>query len=203
MTTVSLRSVCTRADPARKARSAPGAEDSQATPDGPDACRIRRRQGLFCRQHDGTRIHSFVRGSDWQTTCPMATKSRLFNLGRSFSRRPVFGRPWAGFQWQHLDDREFLNRWKGILFHVTSTQLGSRWSEPTHCLNAKSRGARGVEKTELNRKVDSDHNHGGSSRTYVLHRTGCSQEDDQLLRQGCEWSSSPGRHSATRISNLC
>ena len=23
--------------------------------------------------------------------------------------------------------------------------------------------------------------------TYVLHRTGCSQEDDQLLREGCEW----------------
>src|SRR5436305_13209988 len=55
------------------------------------------------------------------------------------------------------------------------------------------KGARGVEKAELNGNVDSDNNHGGSSRTYVLHRTGCSQEDDQLLRQGCEWSSSPGR----------
>src|SRR5438445_2217973 len=47
-------------------------------------------------------------------------------------------------------------------------------------------GARGVEKAELNGNVDSENNHGGSSRTYVLHRTGCSQEDDQLLRQGCE-----------------
>ena len=42
-------------------------------------------------------------------------------------------------------------------------------------------GARGVEKAELNGNVDSDYNHGGSSRTCVLHRTGCSQEDDQLL----------------------
>src|SRR5436190_21632546 len=54
-------------------------------------------------------------------------------------------------------------------------------------------GARGVEKAELNGNVDSDNNHGGSSRTYVLHRTGCSQEDDQLLRKGCKRSGSPGR----------
>src|SRR5437667_12050048 len=54
-------------------------------------------------------------------------------------------------------------------------------------------GARGVAKAELNGDVDSDYNHGGSSRTYVLHRTRCSQEDDQLLRQGCERSGSPGR----------
>src|SRR5438874_9328829 len=54
-------------------------------------------------------------------------------------------------------------------------------------------GARGVQKAELNGNVDSDNNHGGSSRTYVLHRTRCSQEGDQLLRQGCERSGSPGR----------
>src|SRR3981081_1730179 len=53
-------------------------------------------------------------------------------------------------------------------------------------------GARGVEKTELNGNVDSD-NHGGSSRTYALHRAGCSQENDQLLGEGCERSGSPGR----------
>ena len=53
-------------------------------------------------------------------------------------------------------------------------------------------GARGVEKAELNGNVDSDNNHGGSSRTYVLHRARCSQENDQLLRQGCERSGSPG-----------
>src|SRR5512143_156229 len=39
-------------------------------------------------------------------------------------------------------------------------------------------------KAELNGNVDSDHSHGGSSTTYVLHRTGCTQEDDQLLREG-------------------
>src|SRR5437879_8611996 len=54
-------------------------------------------------------------------------------------------------------------------------------------------GARGLEKAELNGNVDSENNHGGSSRTYVLHWTGCSQEDDQLLRQGCQRSGSPGR----------
>ena len=32
------------------------------------------------------------------------------------------------------------------------------------------------KKAELNRNVDSENNHGGSSRTYVLHRTGCSQK---------------------------
>src|SRR6266496_5919808 len=57
------------------------------------------------------------------------------------------------------------------------------------------RGARGVKEAELNGNVDSDYDHGGSSRTYVLHRAGCSQEDDQLLRQGCEWSSPPGRQA--------
>src|SRR5256886_3878279 len=63
-----------------------------------------------------------------------------------------------------------------------------------NCLNAKSSEERVVyKKAELNRNVDSENNHGGSSRTYVLHRTGCSQEDDQLLRQGCERSGSPGR----------
>src|SRR6266705_4242091 len=54
-------------------------------------------------------------------------------------------------------------------------------------------GARGVKKAELNGNVESDYDQGGSSRTYVLHRTGCSQEDDQLLRQGCERSGSQGR----------
>src|SRR4029077_119610 len=54
-------------------------------------------------------------------------------------------------------------------------------------------GARGVEKAELNETVDSENKHGGSSRTYVLHRTRCSQEDDQLLRQGCERSGAAGR----------
>src|SRR3984893_2242797 len=40
---------------------------------------------------------------------------------------------------------------------------------------------------------------------YVLHRAGCSQEDDQLLRQGCERSGPPGRpdrSNATRTRRL-
>src|SRR5947209_14769748 len=74
------------------------------------------------------------------------------------------------------------------------------------CLNAKSSEERVVyKKAELNRNVDSENNHGGSSRTYVLHRAGCSQEDDQLLRQGCERSGPPGRpdrSNATRTRRL-
>src|SRR5207247_5475901 len=45
------------------------------------------------------------------------------------------------------------------------------------CLHAKSSEERVVhKKAGLNRNVDSENNHGGSSRTYVLHRTGCSQK---------------------------
>src|ERR1700693_2469969 len=60
-------------------------------------------------------------------------------------------------------------------------------------------------KAELNGNVDSENNHGDSSRTYVLHRAGCSQEEDQLLRQGCERSGPPGRpdrSNATRTRRL-
>src|SRR5580698_2377263 len=32
--------------------------------------------------------------------------------------------------------------------------------------------------------------------TYVLHRTGYSQEDDQLLREGWQWRDSFGRHDS-------
>src|SRR2546427_550234 len=60
-------------------------------------------------------------------------------------------------------------------------------------------GARGVEKAKVNGNVDSDNNHGGSSRTYVLHRARCSQEDDQLLRQGCERSGSLGRQGWGKV----
>src|SRR2546427_2300426 len=52
--------------------------------------------------------------------------------------------------------------------------LGNRISSRACCLNAKSSEERVVyKKAELNRNVDSENNHGGSSRTYVLHRTGC------------------------------
>ena len=56
----------------------------------------------------------------------------------------------------------------------------------TYCLNAKSSEERVVyKKAELNGNVDSENNHGGSSRTYVLHRTGCSQEDEGSIESGC------------------
>ena len=40
----------------------------------------------------------------------MATKIRRLHLGRSFSGRPAFGHFGSRVQWQHVDDREFLNR---------------------------------------------------------------------------------------------
>src|ERR1700736_1962292 len=43
--------------------------------------------------------------------------------------------------------------------------------------------ARGVANAELSDEADSENDLGGS---YVLHRTGHSQEDDQLLREGRE-----------------
>src|SRR5438552_15553020 len=74
------------------------------------------------------------------------------------------------------------------------------------CLNAKSSEERVVYK-RLNstetliqrtpRRLISGH--------YVLHRAGCSQEDDQLLHQGCERSGSlgrPDRSKATRTRGL-
>ncbi|MDX6463150.1 MAG: hypothetical protein QOJ51_6539 [Acidobacteriaceae bacterium] len=36
-----------------------------------------------------------------------------------------------------------------------------------------------LQKAELSGDADSENNHGGSSRSYVLHRTGYSQEDDR------------------------
>jgi hypothetical protein len=57
------------------------------------------------------------------------------------------------------------------------------------------RGARGVERLNSTGTLIQTTTTEAPQRTYVLHRTGCSQEDDQLLRQGCEWSSSPGRKS--------
>src|SRR5438552_10436479 len=57
------------------------------------------------------------------------------------------------------------------------------------------RGARGVQKLNSTTTLIQRTTTEAPRRTYVLHRTGCSQEDDQLLRQGCERSSSPGRKS--------
>src|SRR5256886_4786640 len=55
------------------------------------------------------------------------------------------------------------------------------------------RGARGVERLNSTGTLIQTTTTEAPQRTYVLHRTGCSQEDDQLLRQGCQRSGSPGR----------
>src|SRR4030088_3085804 len=52
--------------------------------------------------------------------------------------------------------------------------------------------ARGVANAGLSDEADSEKDLGGS---YVLHRTGHSQEDDQLLREGCERSDPSGRQN--------
>src|SRR5438445_2731915 len=57
------------------------------------------------------------------------------------------------------------------------------------------RGARGVERLNSTGTLIQTTTTEAPQRTYVLHRTGCSQEDDQLLRQGFERSSSPGRQA--------
>ena len=66
-------------------------------------------KGFFTSNTTSIRSNSAVRGSEGQATPLMATKIRLLHLGRSLSGRPAFGHFWAGFQWQHVDDREFLN----------------------------------------------------------------------------------------------
>src|SRR5216683_2048294 len=76
----------------------------------------------------------------------------------------------------------------------------------TSCLNAKSSEERVVYK-RLNstRTLIQRTTTEAPQRTYVLHRTGCSQEDDQLLCQGCERSGPPGRpdrSNATRTEWL-
>src|SRR5260370_15601789 len=76
----------------------------------------------------------------------------------------------------------------------------------TICLNAKSSEEHVVYKklnstgTLIQRTTTE-----APQRTYVLHRTGCSQEDNQLLRQGCQRSGPAGRQdrsNATRTRRL-
>src|SRR5512135_1755843 len=64
-----------------------------------------------------------------------------------------------------------------------------------YCLNVKSREERVVYKrlnstATLNQRTTME----APRLTYVLHRIGCSQEDHQLLRKGCERSGPPGRN---------
>src|ERR1700678_4821926 len=60
------------------------------------------------------------------------------------------------------------------------------------------RGACGVERAELNGHVDSDHTTEAPQRTYVLHRTGHTQEEHQFLREGC---GRPGPSARQSCSN--
>src|SRR5215469_7947798 len=57
------------------------------------------------------------------------------------------------------------------------------------------RGARGVKKAELSATLIQTTTTEAPRRTYVLHRTGCAQEDHQLLHQGRERSHLPRRES--------
>src|SRR5271157_1230112 len=61
-------------------------------------------------------------------------------------------------------------------------------------------GARGVQRLNstgtLIQRTTTEAPHG----QYVLHRAGCSQEDDQLLRKGCEWPDPPGRQDRSNTA---
>src|SRR5215831_19522004 len=66
-------------------------------------------------------------------------------------------------------------------------------------------GARGVQRLNSTGTLTQRTTTEAPRRTYVLHRTGCSQEDNQLLREGCQRSGSPRRQDwcyATRAGWL-
>jgi hypothetical protein len=48
-----------------------------------------------------------------------------------------------------------------------------------------------LQTAEFSAQADSEDNLGGSSETYALYRTRCTQEDDQLLREGRGWPCTP------------
>jgi hypothetical protein len=55
-----------------------------------------------------------------------------------------------------------------------------------------------LQEAELSGQADS----GRLLRDYVLHRTGCTQEDDQLLREGRGWLCAPGRQDQSSVTTL-
>src|SRR5947208_5458448 len=57
------------------------------------------------------------------------------------------------------------------------------------------RGARGVERLNSTGTLIQTTTTEAPQRTYVLHRTGCTQEEHQLLREGRERSNSSARQS--------
>ena len=93
------------------------------------------------------------------------------------------------------------SRWKRSCSVNYGTETSSRpsrarsiHSRRVHCLNAKSRrSTRCCERLNSAVKLIQRTTSEAPQRRYVLHRTGCSQEDDQLLREGCNWSCAPGR----------
>src|SRR5882762_2398389 len=52
----------------------------------------------------------------------------------------------------------------------------------------------GVQRAELSETLIQSQTQGGSSGTYVLHRTRRTQEDNQLLHQTWRWESASRRH---------
>src|SRR5215471_4113412 len=62
------------------------------------------------------------------------------------------------------------------------------------CLNARSRrSARCCKRLDSALRLIQRTTSEAPQRRYVLHRTGCSQEDDQLLREGLGWLCVSGR----------
>src|SRR5467141_14888 len=51
-------------------------------------------------------------------------------------------------------------------------------------------------KAELSDRADSETPRRLPHANYVLHRAGCAQADDQLLREGWQWRDSRGRHDS-------
>src|SRR5271155_3395039 len=75
-----------------------------------------------------------------------------------------------------------------------------------YCLNAKSgRSTRCYKRLNSARRLIQRTTSEAPERHYVLHRTGCSQEDDQLLREGRGWPCAPrgqDRINAPRTGRL-
>jgi hypothetical protein len=82
-----------------------------------------------------------------------------------------------------------FGRWRA---HLLREQV--RLRKRPYCLNAKSRrSARCYKKLNSAGKLIQRTTSEAPQRRHVLHRTGCSQEDDQLLREGRSWLCAPGR----------
>src|SRR6516165_142391 len=63
-------------------------------------------------------------------------------------------------------------------------------------------GARGVQRLNSTGTLIQRTTTEAPRRTYVLHRTGRSQEDNQLLREGCQRSGSSGRQDWSNTTGV-